>query len=303
MAAKIKILPYPCPICGKENGTIQVGMLDELRFRIGHYDSQKYQLSKNQYKKNITSKIKGYGTEGKIWHNFRIEFLRMPSDLIDENIFSKKEFEKFNFTITISKNQKFINLIKEKGWRAIPSNSKNKRKNPQNNEIKFNKTIYPTKYEKENIEIINTVENFRHFMEKNIEKIVKLVSKLESKDKKLLLDSFNDMNSLLSSKNPKDITSGFHIMNNIIGFLGWGYMSKMKVLKISPRHRKRIISRRVRKLHPLLEPKNKKSALSFEFTGSKCPYCKSWRVEKKGNTTSGDLLYCYACDEYHKKLI
>jgi len=209
--------------------------------------------------------------------------------------------EKFNSTITISKNQKFINLIKERGWRAIPSNSKNKRKNPQNNEIKFNKIIYPMKYEKENIKIINTVENFQCFLEKNIKKIVKLTSKLESEDKKLLLDSFNDMNSLLSSKNPKDIIYGFQVMNNIIEFLGWGYMSKMKVLKVSPKHRKRIIDRRVRKLDPLLEPKNKKSALSFEFIGSKCPYCKSWRVDNKGKIENKYLLYCHACDEYYKK--
>lgn len=300
MPAKIKLLPYPCPICGKENGTIQVGILDELRFRIGHYNSQKYQLSKNQYKKNITPKTKGYGTEGKIWHNFRIEFLRMPSDLVDENIFSKKEVEKFDSTITISKNQKFINLIKEKGWRVIPSNSKNKRKNPQNNEIKFNKIIYPIKYEKENIELINVVGNFRYFLEKNKEKLSELVSKFESEDKKLLIDSLNDICDLLSSKNPKDTISGIQLMTSVSMFLGWGYMSKMKVLKISPKHRKRIMNRRVRKLDPVLEPKNKKSALSFEFTGSKCPYCKSFRVEKKEKTTSGYLLYCYACDEYHK---
>ena len=50
MPAKTKLLPEPCPVCGAKNGTIQAGIFDGLvRFRIGHYNPEKYQTSKKLF--------------------------------------------------------------------------------------------------------------------------------------------------------------------------------------------------------------------------------------------------------------
>ena len=46
MPAKRKILPRPCPLCGKENGTVQIVIWhnsSRVNCRIGHYDSKIFQ--------------------------------------------------------------------------------------------------------------------------------------------------------------------------------------------------------------------------------------------------------------------
>ncbi len=113
MPAKKKMLPRPCPLCGKENGTVQIVIFSssmEVTCRIAHYDSKKYLNPSTGREK------KGRGKE---WCNFQIKKSfaeeNMPpleQDMDDLHIgyFGKRK----SFTYT---NHSFLlNAVKEKGW-------------------------------------------------------------------------------------------------------------------------------------------------------------------------------------------
>ena len=292
MPAKQKFLPEPCPICRKGNGTIQVGLLDELRFRVGHYDKEKYKQTKKIYKKPFNELKKGFGTEGKIWHNFRINYLRTKENLIDEGLFTENQLKK-KTSISLSTNEKFCNLIKERGWHALPSNPENKRKNFKNNRIKYNVKRYRTPFEKENESLINLINETLVLFQKHKSKIIKTMAAMTDKELKSYNKLFLQLN-LIKSQEPS--LKPLYVIPIILKFISGIYFTRVKKLTpLSQKHIKRIVTGRIRNLHPLIDPKNCQESISAGFYGLQCPNCGSWRVDKAPDGPI-DNLYCWACD-------
>ena len=81
LPAKKKILPAPCPICKRQNGTVQLVVFPQaqskLVCRIGHYIAEEYNPSEDK-RKHLKIDIldiekRNSTTRGKIWHSFKIE--------------------------------------------------------------------------------------------------------------------------------------------------------------------------------------------------------------------------------------
>jgi len=113
MPAKRKELPRPCPICGKENGTVQIVIFSTSRnviCRIGHYDSEKYQNP---------STVKEKRSRGKKWCSFKINRwfveenkppLEHDMDDLRTGYFKKRK------SITYTNPMFLLEAVKEKGW-------------------------------------------------------------------------------------------------------------------------------------------------------------------------------------------
>ena len=127
-----KLLPKPCPICKRENGTVQLTVFPNARSnfvcRIGHYVAEEYKLPKDKKKWSDIDTIdlakRKDSVRGKIWHSFRIEPKGHTSEIKDlqEHI---KQYEKIRYSskrkpITFSPEQIFYELIKETGWCMKP---------------------------------------------------------------------------------------------------------------------------------------------------------------------------------------
>lgn len=113
MPAKRRLLPRPCPICGKDNGTVQIVLFYNsfrVNCRIGHYDSK-------TYKNPETSKEKR--KRGKTWCYFLIdEFFAKEKifpleqdmdDLYGGNLGKRK-------SITYTNPSLLLETIQEEGW-------------------------------------------------------------------------------------------------------------------------------------------------------------------------------------------
>ena len=299
MPAKQKLLPLPCPICGKSNGTIQAGIFDQIRFRIGHYNPEQYKKSN---KINLGSPKKdGFGTEGKIWHNFRINFLRVYDDLIENKIVSKNNILQKK-TLSLSKNLEFYNLIKKRGWHALPSNPHNSRKNENVNKIRFNSIRYTTPFEKENKRIIDILLEYKFLFDKNKEKILNTMHHLTNNEIRFLFKAHKKINQLQNKSNitPIEIMNSINLLSYILSLLAGAYHTRVKDLHLSSKHIKRILNGRIRNLHPLYDPKNRDEAITMDFYGLSCPNCNSWRVDKEVYIGKQDLLYCWACNSNFK---
>lgn len=132
MPAKQRILPQPCPKCGRKNGTVQLVMFNSpylpsrsLICRVGHYDKELYKKPKIKSEKKIDhsiinkneTKFKKVNTRGKVWCSFRIGY---ESESIDD-IRSLQGGK----SVTSSMSTQFYELIKKNGWRMLPTSGPN----------------------------------------------------------------------------------------------------------------------------------------------------------------------------------
>lgn len=133
MPAKKKALPAPCPICKRENGTVQIVVFPESRTkvvcRIGHYISEEYKPSKEK-RKHLEIDIqyldkKSSTIRGKIWHNFTFDaeeqllkkFTLQMSHLQNHiEQYEKMGYQSKRKTITFTPEPIFYELIKKTGW-------------------------------------------------------------------------------------------------------------------------------------------------------------------------------------------
>ena len=115
MPAKKKILPRPCPLCGKKNGTVQIVIFStsmEVICRIGHYDSKKFLNP---------STVREKRSRGKKWCSFKINRsfaeenmppLEQDIDDLQSGYFGKRK------SFTYTNHSFFLNAVKEKGWQG-----------------------------------------------------------------------------------------------------------------------------------------------------------------------------------------
>ena len=113
MPAKRRQLPRHCPICGKENGTIQIVIFstsNNVICRIGHYDSEKYQNP---------STVKEKRSRGKKWCSFNISRLfaeenipQLEQEMDDLRVgrFGKRKSRQYTNPLRL------LEAIKEEGW-------------------------------------------------------------------------------------------------------------------------------------------------------------------------------------------
>ena len=79
MSRKQAILPQPCPLCGRTDGTYQYVIFNHKNVssrrtvicRIGHFDKN-YYLSRKIAKESPTIRRKIKRPYGKIWHSFKV---------------------------------------------------------------------------------------------------------------------------------------------------------------------------------------------------------------------------------------
>jgi hypothetical protein len=124
MPAKRKMLPIPCPICGRENGTIQLvyfpDKYNSLVIRIGHYSSilRKKSISlsksKNRNKTIITNQIQ---KRERVWCSFRSRLTYKP----DNNM--ELQSRKFERSVCFSPSWEFLDNVYDLGWRVISNSS------------------------------------------------------------------------------------------------------------------------------------------------------------------------------------
>lgn len=115
MPAKKKMLPRPCPLCGKENGTVQIIIFStsmEVTCRIGHYDSKKYLNPSTDREKR---------SRGKKWCSFNIKKsfaeenmspLEQDMDDLHRGYFGKRK------SFTYTNHSFFLEAVKENGWQG-----------------------------------------------------------------------------------------------------------------------------------------------------------------------------------------
>ncbi len=132
MPAKKKILPSPCPICGRNNGTIQIAIfpksIQTVVFRIGHYIREEYKPTKEErksFKIDVLDRDKRKeSTRGKVWHSFTIKpqgsstEMSKIQDIIDE--YESRTTAKNKKSISFSPNPEFYEIIKNTGWCMKP---------------------------------------------------------------------------------------------------------------------------------------------------------------------------------------
>lgn len=130
LPAKRKLLPQPCPICKRDNGTIQLVIFDpdgssgDIVCRIGHYSSKKYKETKSKLANvrdlKLQRKIRRSG--GRIWHQFRMKYLLYEEEMRDNSIIFRYSHDKK--MVTLTPNSQFINTVKKYGWNlySAPAN-------------------------------------------------------------------------------------------------------------------------------------------------------------------------------------
>lgn len=135
MVAKRKLLPRPCPICKRENGTIQFIIFrkrweDRLICRIGHYIPEKYKptriaIGDKNALKNMPDVIKKRGPEtgGRVWHSFTIDPSLAEhnstelSDYLEKlERFAESPINLHKTSVAIVPDSCFLQLIEENGW-------------------------------------------------------------------------------------------------------------------------------------------------------------------------------------------
>ncbi len=158
MPRKRSVLPQPCPLCGRTDGTYQFVIFNNKNItsrhavicRIGHYDKNYYLkrqleiLSNNREKKagpvphlppqlekmlfpphNI---LKTKKPCGKVWHCFKVDssFLWITRDEMEVSLIeyfdaSREDEESRKTSHTVSPTQEISELIKKEGWRMDKS--------------------------------------------------------------------------------------------------------------------------------------------------------------------------------------
>lgn len=136
MPRKRAILPQPCPLCGRTDGTYQYVIFNHKNVssrravvcRIGHYDSNYYESRKEAMKPPRIRNIKQ--PYGKIWHSFTVRPLfnitRYGKTVNLSRYFDtfKEEDERRQKTsITIKPEPWMSDYIKKWGWQMIAEES------------------------------------------------------------------------------------------------------------------------------------------------------------------------------------
>ncbi len=126
MPAKRKLLPNPCPICGRDNGTVQLvyfSSLQEIIIRIGHYTSNRYRKTvreskkiENNYDKETIDKFdRKKHTNQRAWCSFRLHCSRFPPRL--EKKLEKLSNGGYKKSVTIPLPWSVHKIIKQDGWK------------------------------------------------------------------------------------------------------------------------------------------------------------------------------------------
>jgi hypothetical protein len=130
MPRKVKELPRPCPICGRNDGTIQFvifnhryGTSNKLICRIGHYYSDYY----NSRKVALNSKFRQINKPyGKRWHNFltswRVYQKHNGKEVDVTEYFDIIEPDKWRRSITFTPHN-IHEAIRDEGWKMVPERS------------------------------------------------------------------------------------------------------------------------------------------------------------------------------------
>ena len=140
MANKKRKLPANCPIpnCHADHGSIQVVIKwSSIFFKIRHYSPKLYkealeklkvthQIEKNKLSNTQRSHLQ---SSAQVWHCFRILFFRDIDDLTEYGIISKTKGKQIEesytiTTITLTKNFRFRQMIKQNGWGMRENHSK-----------------------------------------------------------------------------------------------------------------------------------------------------------------------------------
>lgn len=305
MPAKTKLLPEPCPVCGVKNGTIQVGIIDGLvRFRIGHYNPEKYQRAKTSFNtRNIglsadEKEKKSLRSSGREWHNFLIRYLRFEYDLVCCGIIDKNQLNGKS-SITLTTNLVFQQLIKKRGWHALPSITENIGKTKKD-EIKFN--IVRNELDNANEfkeEIIDRCTQTRLLYKKIEKKWPEILPVLTDEEIKHVLQLSEEIKEYLKDDNPKHLLVNLYLISSELPlFLAKIYMQRVKKpFTISRKHVNRIMRGHIRNIPSILEPHSRDIAIWDNFTGLQCPDCKSWRVSNVTDEYATNGKYCHKCNK------
>ena len=136
MPRKRAILPQPCPLCGRTDGTYQYVIFNHKNIssrravicRIGHYDKN-YYLSIKKGKESSTVGRKVKRPYGKIWHSFKVRPL-FHTTRYGKTVNLSQYFETFTedekmekMSLTIKPKPWMSDYIKKWGWQIIPEES------------------------------------------------------------------------------------------------------------------------------------------------------------------------------------
>ena len=138
MPRKRAVLPQPCPLCGRTDGTYQYVIFNHKYIssrravicRIGHYDKN-YYLSLKEGKESPTIGRKIKRPYGKIWHSFKV---RPPFNMTldGKTVHPSQYFDTFKeediwwwqkTSRTIKPEPWISDYIKKWGWQIIPEES------------------------------------------------------------------------------------------------------------------------------------------------------------------------------------
>ncbi len=140
MPAKPNLLPQPCPICGKANGTVLIVRFssepDQYLIKIGHYNSEKYRIQQelvNALKKEVDGgRKKATKSRGRIWDTFRtrydfsfdpfpkISYIEEFTNKNTDEVFKKEYFKDKPYQYkTLKDLHNVFNHIKQYGWGKI----------------------------------------------------------------------------------------------------------------------------------------------------------------------------------------
>jgi len=118
-----RILPRPCPKCGRENGTIQLVYFSTRRSgivcRIGHYSKKRYKASiekSKEYGRDINPEEmqREIASSKRVWCSFRSEH----TDRIESNLVLKH-----SNSITMSPPSDFLIDVRSYGWGVVDDHS------------------------------------------------------------------------------------------------------------------------------------------------------------------------------------
>lgn len=131
LSRKRAVLPQPCPLCGRIDGTYQYVIFNHKNVssrravicRIGHYDTNYYMSRKEAMEPPRIRNIKR--PYGKIWHSFTVRPL-FNITLNGKKINLSRYFEIFKeekTSLTIKPKPWLSLYIKKWGWQMIPEES------------------------------------------------------------------------------------------------------------------------------------------------------------------------------------
>jgi hypothetical protein len=137
MPRKQAVLPQPCPLCGRTDGTYQYVIFNHKNVssrravvcRIGHYDKN-YYLSRKIAKESHTIGRKIKRPYGKIWHSFKVRPLfnitrygKTVNLSRYFDTFKEEEKSRWKTSLTIKPKPWMSDYVKKWGWQMIPEES------------------------------------------------------------------------------------------------------------------------------------------------------------------------------------